>query len=141
MTFETVVYELKQIYGYIGTPDDDGHLRNRLTDEDITRWAKLLAIPRMTVCDRIAEYIARGFHSRNLEYPYCDAVANALWGFMIDKTASAEEEWSPFLHEVYDAFDQGEWPHIERLDEDPPEVHTRPLVAAIVAKLDSGNAG
>jgi len=81
MSFETVVDELQQIHSHVGASNDGGNAaRHRLTTEAIAGRAKLLGVPQMTICERIAEYLAPGFHSKELEYDYCDRIANHLLG-------------------------------------------------------------
>ena len=53
--------------------------------------------------------------------------------------SSADEIRPALFWEVYLAFDEGEYYHNDKRDEDPPEVSTRPMIARILEDLPSSH--
>jgi len=132
MSLDDVLSDLRGMYGiYLVQAVDPPTPTARLTESDVTRWNKLTGGTRQSLYGELALYLARGFHSSELTFRFCDAVANDLFGIML---SGAERDWSDLFDEVYCAFDEGEYDHRERPDEDPIEVYTRPMIAQIVAK-------
>lgn len=123
MSFDIVRSDLEKIYA----------AHQRLTKEDVARWGKVTNLARPELCDRIAIYLARGFHHSELTFRFCDSVANdilaLLWSFY------ANEPLPALFWKVYLAFDEGEWRHPQGCQDDPVELYTRPMVAAIVAGI------
>ena len=79
--------------------------------------------------DLIAVYLARGFHDSELSFEFCDAVVNDIHRVI----TFADESRPALFWDVYLAFDEGEYYHNDKRDEDPVEVYTRPMIARIVA--------
>ena len=134
MDFDVVMKDLHAIY----QTGSDGHIPAdaRLTEDDIRRWTDLLGEPRAGLYDRIATYLARGFHNAELPFEFCDAVVNDIFSV----TLSADEDRPKLFWEVYLAFDEGEYYHDNNRDEDPVETYTRPQIASIVESLNHPNS-
>jgi hypothetical protein len=127
-SFKVVLDELKRIRE-TGTGKQYSHGAH-LTEDDIQRWCGLIGEPRSALYDQIAIYLARGFHTSELDFEFCDAVANDMHYIII-----SADDWRPNLFwEVYLAFDEGEYYHANNRDEDPVERYTRPLIAQIVKR-------
>jgi hypothetical protein len=106
-----------------------------LTKDHIKRWNELTGGTIKSLFGEIGLYLARGFHSSELTFDFCDAIANDL--FVILTHESPAEDWSDLLFEVYCAFDEGEYHHRGKPDDDPVEAYTRPMVAQILAKYST----
>jgi hypothetical protein len=52
---------------------------NKVTDSDIQRWTTSIGTSRATLFDHIALYLARGFHSSEFDFTFCDAIINDLF--------------------------------------------------------------
>jgi hypothetical protein len=138
-----VVADLRSIYGSYLLPKVDSDAHNvrftghkvRVTRDDINRWNELTSGTTRSLLGEIGLYLAGGFHSSELPFWFCDAIANDL--FVIMTHESPAEDWSDVLFEVYCAFDEGEYQHREKQDDDPVEVYTRPMVAQILAKFST----
>lgn len=128
-SFGLVLNDLTAIY----QPPSDIALSGggNLAEEDVRRWAEATGEPPSVLYDRIATYLARGFHSSELPYTFCHAVLNGIFGVI----SSADEPRPRFFWEVYLAFDEAEY-HRNRHNEDPVQLYTRPRIARIVASLD-----
>mgnify|MGYP001553734787 CR=1 FL=1 len=105
--------------------------RTHLTDDDIQRWSTLIGKPRSALYDQIAVYLARGFHCSELEFEFCDAVVNDIHAII----TLANDVRPDLFWEVYLAFDEGEYHHSNKREEDPVEVYTRPLIARFIDKI------
>jgi hypothetical protein len=127
MSFDVVVADLRSIdhQAHAGKPYSE---RAHLSDGDIERWSALIEEPRAVLYDRIAIYLARGFHRSELTFEFCDAVLNDIHGII----TSGDEGRPDLFWAVYLAFDEGEYYHENKKDEDPVEVYTRPQIARIV---------
>src|SRR5665213_1100407 len=99
--------------------------------DDIERRSALTGTPRSVLCDQVAIHLARGFHRSELTFEFCDAIVNDIFGVV----TSAEGDWPALFYQVYCAFDEGEYEHRDRPDEDPVEVYTRPYITQIVTGL------
>jgi hypothetical protein len=129
MSFDVVRDELMRIYR--SEAGKSYSHRARLTNEDIQRWTALIGEPRSVLYDRIAVYLARGFHNSELDFEICDTIINEIHGII-----TAMDDSRPGLFgEVYLAFDGGEFYHEDKRDEDPVEIYTRPRIAVILEKL------
>jgi hypothetical protein len=136
MLHDVVLADLKTIYGiHLLQPTQENTPRDRITKDDMERWSTLTGAPRSALCDQIAIYLARGFHNSELTFEFCDAIVNDIFGIV----TSVEGDWSDLFYQVYCAFDEGEYEHRGRPDEDPVEVYTRPYITQIVAGLPSSN--
>jgi len=121
-----VVSELKILYN---DPLDYPHSRAPgLTDADIDRWCNLIVDSRSVLYDQIALFLARGFHSSELTFAFCDAVINELFSII----TATHEHCPEFFWAVYLAFDEGEYYHGNNRDEDPVETYTRPMISRIL---------
>ena len=130
MSVEIVLSDLKRIYGvYLLQAKQPNPPETRLTDEDVQRWNALTGVPRSVLYDHIARYLARGFHRSELTFEFCDWILNDIHGVI----TSHDEARPDLFWQVYRAFDEGEYHHTDRRDEDPVEAYTRPMVAQIVA--------
>ena len=78
-----------------------------------------------SISDRL---LARGFHNSELSFEFCDAVVNDIHGVI----TSANEIRPTLFWDVYLAFDEGEYYHNDKRDEDPSEAYTRPMIARIL---------
>jgi hypothetical protein len=129
MSSDIVLEELKKFgRNEAGKPHS---CRAHLTEDDIQRWSPLIGGSRSALYDRIAVFLARGFHSAELEFEFCDAVANHLFGII----TYADEDLPDIFWEIYLAFDAGEYYHAGNRDEDPVETYTRPSIARIIEKI------
>jgi hypothetical protein len=124
--FDNVVDEMKKL----NVADSDP---TYLNENDMERWCELTGDSRSALYDRIALYLARGFHNAELDFEFCDAIVNDMFGIII----STPEGPPDLFYEVYNAFDAGEFTHAGNRDENPVEVYTRPTIREIVERLSS----
>lgn len=103
-----------------------------LSANDIERWTGIVGSTKRHAYDVIARHLAVGFHEGRFPFWFCDAVANAVIGFVYDDSIKKGEDLPALFYEVYLAFDAGE---VGRAGMDPIEVHTRPMIAEIVRNL------
>jgi len=126
MGFAEVISELAELYkdqlGYAHPPVPG------LLEADVQRWSTSLGVSRATLFDLIALHLARGFHASELTFAFCDAVVNDLHGMI----TFANEDRPDLFWRVFLAFDEGEFHHHSNRDEDPKEVHTRPMTRRII---------
>ena len=123
--FDAVIADLEAIYR-AELEDDDFAPTSKLSERDVLKWSKQLAVSKGTLYDEVAMFLARGFHKRELPFAFCDNIINDLW--VLSRFA---EEFPPDLFwSVYRAFDEGE--DERRVGEDPAEIYTRPRIAEIV---------
>jgi hypothetical protein len=139
MSFDIVRTDLERIYSIetldamlSGKPNPSVV---RLTKSDLQSWSMAMNISRSSLCNEIALYLARGFHSSKLAFEFCDAIANDIFGIMI----STEEGPPEPFYQIYCAFDAGEYKHKDRPDTDPVETYTRHYIAQIVAGVPISN--
>ncbi len=133
-SLDAVLADLEKIYGpYQARTIQPNVPRDRLTKDDIQRWTALTGASTSALYDQIAIYLAKGFHSSDLTFDFCDAVANDLFGFI----NSVEEEFPKCFYDVYCAFDEGEYFHRAAPEKDPIEAYTRPLIAQIAATISN----
>ena len=131
MDISEVISELKAIYkDQLGYPHPPGP---GLTEADVQRWSSSLGCSRSTLYDQIAAHLARGFHASRLDFCFCDAVVNDLFGVI----TSADERRPDLFWAVYLAFDEGEYYHNNNRNEDPVEAYTRPMIARIIEGTSS----
>lgn len=107
-----------------------------VTRIDPLRRSKNFAI---AVFDETALLLARRYHAGELDYETADWIANVVESEMLElmielqpgqSTIDTPENW----HEVYDAFDAGEFDHFGRSQE-PVKEFTDPGIAAFLARL------
>ena len=90
-----------------------------------------MAISRADLYDQIALRLARGFYDSELDFTFCDAVINDMFGVII----SVNEVHKELFWRVFSAFDEGEYYHKNNRDEDPVEVYTRPMIHQIIESI------
>jgi hypothetical protein len=99
-----------------------------LTEADIGAWKNSTGLSRNELYDRIAIYLARGFHRDELDFGFCDRVVNELLAI----NSRAGESPPAVFWKVFLAFDSGEfYPGGDR-NPDPVETYTRPQIAEVV---------
>jgi hypothetical protein len=126
-SFDAVATDLFRLYG----PTGEG-----LTETDVSRWSEWLQTDRGTLYDRIALFLARGFHNGELPFDFCDRIVNDIHDVII-----VADECRPEIYwETYLAFDEGEYFHNNNREEDPVDLFTKPLIARIVEKYDGHDA-
>ncbi|MBS1834648.1 MAG: hypothetical protein JST65_18160 [Acidobacteria bacterium] len=130
MSFEVVVNDLDRLYR-IEYQDPSA----RLDEGDICRWADLLQIPKADLYDRIAAYLAQGFHRSELTFEFCDGIVNHLF----DVILSANDTLPELFWKVYLAFDDGEYCHRDDGDLNPVEKYTKPQIAALLEEIESNS--
>ena len=129
MSWEVVINELERLHqNEAGKPYSS---RTHLTDDDVRRWSALIGEPRSALYDQIAVYLAAGFHRSELDFEFCDAVVNDIHAII----TSSDDIRPDLFWEIYLAFDEGEYYHANKREEDPVEVYTRPLIARVIEKL------
>ena len=96
-------------------------------------WTDRSAEKELELYDGLAELLARRYHAGDLSFEFCDWVANNVWHLMITRDGSTRV-FSDTLHELYEAFDAGEWSHFGK-SSDPVTDYTNPAIAVIVARL------
>jgi hypothetical protein len=94
-----------------------GFLDRHLTEADVERWCNLSGWNRPQLFDEVAMCLARGFHSSQLSFDFCDMVVNDLASPVTNTSGSKPR----FFWEVYSAFDEGEYFHGNNRNEDPVE--------------------
>ncbi|MGF6533240.1 hypothetical protein P3T20_004040 [Paraburkholderia sp. GAS206C] len=105
-----------------------------LSAPDIELWTQIVGSTRREAYNAMARQIAVGFHEGRLPFWFCDAVVNAIIGFVYDDWTAKGEDFPALFYETYLAFDAGE---VSRPGVDPIETYTRPMIAKIV--FDLGN--
>jgi hypothetical protein len=81
MSVEVVLQELNEIRrDGTGKPYSQ---RVHLTGDHVRKWSALLCQPEAHLYDEIAIYLARGFHSHELDFEFCDSVANDIYGLIV----------------------------------------------------------
>lgn len=118
--FDLVAVDLFRLYGSGG---------EGLTEQEVIRWSAVTGLDRSTLYDRIALFLARGFHSGELRFEFCDQIVNDIHGVI----TLADECRPELFWEAYLAFDDGEYYHSNNPDADPIEFYTKPQIARIVA--------
>lgn len=116
--------------------DDDSYDgRWLLNREEVETWQRESGLGMSDFFDHVGAQLAIEFFERRLPFDFCDAVANSMNGWLFSTFFwELENTIPPLFWEVYEAFDSGEY-HREDVNEDPPELYTRPLITEIVAKL------
>jgi hypothetical protein len=114
----------------------------QLTENDIEQWSKHTEKKNYELFERIAARVALGFHKKEqpFDFDFCDTLTTSLSrhlysGYMGPRV----DDWPKLFSEVYLAFDAGEFHHQEHEPREvkPSELHTRPLIAAIVERLQT----
>jgi hypothetical protein len=137
MGAEHLFAELDQRYAAeLACREADGGGRSRISMEDADRWASALGVTGAGLCNLIAANLAESFHVGRRSFDFCDAVANELFVYFIERGGDSRTDlyWPVFL-----AFDAGEFTRSGE-DDDPVERYTRPQIAEIVAALRAAPA-
>ena len=114
----------------------DEHGYTRVDEIDVELWANRLDLSVSIFLDQMGELIARKYHSGNLTFEFCNSLVNDLWGVLIERVhMPGEIAWPDLFHEVYEAFDAGEYHRTSDQSDDPIADFTDPLIAVIVGKL------
>ena len=129
MSLAPVIADLKRIYGS-GQLGEEVPASARLTKNDFLEWGKICSASRDSLLDKIAMFLAHGFHQDLLSFEFCDAIVNDLSG-LVNFTELPE-----LFFDVYCAFDAGEYR--TKPEEDPLTDYTRPIIARIIAAENSG---
>ena len=103
----------------------------KLTEADVQRWSALMGAPREALYDQIAMRLARGFHTSEFDFTFCDAVINDVFGVIL----LAHESRPALFWQVFLAFDAGECIPKHNRDVDPVQLYTRPLIAKIIESI------
>ena len=130
VAFAAVTADLSRIY-------NEATLRrgmSGLTGDDVQRWTALMNVTPPELYDRIAIYLANGFHEGELSFRFCDAVVNHLHGVIILSGGS----WPELFWKIFLAFETGESYRRDKPHEDPVATYARPLIAEIVAEYRRG---
>jgi hypothetical protein len=137
MSAEAVLQELKEIR-QAGTGKPYSR-KAHLTADHIQKWSALLCQSEAHLYDQIAIYLARGFHSYELDFEFCDALVNDIYGLIV---SSPDAHLPDLFYEVYSAFDEGEfWHKGQPRENDPVDFYARPLIAGIVEKSSADGEG
>lgn len=95
-------------------------------------------LTRRQLCEIIAAWLIFGFASGRLAYPFADLLANNMhWVAQADAPTGRSdilEFLTPLSWETFLAFDAGEFTF--EPDFDPVEGNTRPMVAAILHRIE-----
>ena len=102
--------------------------RALLDDTDITRWALNTGLARGEIYDRIAIWIARGFHRSELSFEFCDRIVNSIHGVI----TLGNEDRPKLFWDVFLAFDSGEFYRTNDRTRDPVDEFTRPLISVAI---------
>ena len=125
MSFDVVWADLKDIYQV--SSNQWPFFTARLTEADVQRWSACMGVSRAALYDQIAIHLARGFHTSELDFMFCDAIVNDIHGVI---THSLEDRPDLFWR-VFLAFDAGEFlPKGQQGN--PIDTYTRPQIAQIV---------
>src|SRR6185436_6138828 len=116
MSIDAVLAELRSIYcvDQFQTKKPDPPSVH-LTEADIKRWSTLTGRPRDSLYNEIALHLARGFHASELTFEFCDAVVSDVFGII----TATRSEWPDLFFEIFCAFDEGEYYHRDKPNEDP----------------------
>jgi len=131
MSFGTVINELAaKSHDVQANRDEPAPLSPSplLKDADIARWAFDTGLARDEIYDRIAIWIARGFHRFEFSFGFCDHIVNDIHGVI----TLADEPRPTLFWEVFLAFDSGECYRNNDRTRDPVEEFTRPLISAAI---------
>ncbi len=105
------------------------------TSDDIATWTGESGETISALLDRLGDEIAKGYHARTLSYEFCDEVMNYLFAELMEALLEDPALPDPALfHQVYDAFDAGEYHRREDRSDDPIAEFTDPAIADIVAR-------
>ena len=113
--------------------DDDGF--TSASNDDINKWAGERGLSLPDFLDRIGIEIANRYRSGERRFEFCDSLVNDLYGILIGRVVTnSDVRWPDDFHEVYEAFDAGEYYRLADHSDDPEADFTKPLIAAFLAK-------
>lgn len=125
---------MDEIFDLLASRCDDAGFTHAETDE-INKWASERGISLSDFLDRIGIEIAERYQAGQRTFQFCDSLVNDLWDALIDRVANNDDvRWPDGFHEVYEAFDAGEFHRLPDQSDDPESDFTKPLVAAFLAK-------
>lgn len=104
----------------------------------LTRCAIEAGAPANELLNELACYVAEQYNSRALSYNEADTIMNSVWGI-----STSPEFWAAYdstiphlVHQVYEAFDAGEYHHPQDAkDVDPVLKYTNPLIVQFLVSL------
>ena len=103
-----------------------------ILEEDVIEWAGGLS--NWEFYNSTALQIARMYHRKELNYPFCDSVMNDLWRQVRDGLRSGQPVPEPF-YEIYLAFDAGEYHRKADKSDNPITEFTDPWIAELVIRF------
>lgn len=86
--------------------------------------------------DRLMVAVAEAFLDGRLNYSDADQVANSWWAVMCDPVRLETQTIPDLAHEIFGAFDEGEYDHGDGLD--PAEHYTIPLLRSALDRTNKG---
>lgn len=106
---------------------------------DVTRWSELADLGVPELFDAIAKAVAQSYARGELSYVQADIILNDLYLNWVRnmQTVHAIAPWPPLFHEIYMAFDDGEYLHVAAPDHDPVADRTNPTIADILSRLNA----
>ena len=100
----------------------------QMTIADVEDYASEQGLTTAQVYEAIALHLAKGYADRVLSFEFCDSAMGFLMGL-------TKYDVSPFVQDVYSAFDEGEFRHgNDGIDVDPAEKYARPWIERILAR-------
>ncbi len=113
--------------------DDEGY--TRVDDLDLSKWSTDLKLSSSDFLNQIGLEIAKRYHAKELSFEFCNSLINYLWGDMLELTLEEKSfQWPSVFHDVYEAFDAGEFRRSSDKTDDPITEFTNPEIASIVER-------
>ena len=110
-----------------------------IEQNDIGRWTEGSIEAEAALYNELGAELARRYNAGELSFDFCDLLINSLWGAMIEgQMRKPQPPFPQLMHEVYLAFDAGEFHRKADKTDDPVLEFTDPLIAKIVAGLNRG---
>lgn len=106
---------------------------SRITFADILQWAG--AIDNWNFYNSVALEIAKSYHRGQLDYSFCDGIANDLWEGVKKGFGPGQNELPEPFYEIFLAFDAGEYHRKHDKSDDPVADHTDPWIAELAARF------
>jgi hypothetical protein len=109
-----------------------GHAKMWLNADDITRWANHSVDVETELFNALGAELALAFHNGELTFDQCDDIANVIWHVLCIRLCTRftkvipDSYWPMLFHNVYLAFDAGEFPLTKDRTDDPVADHTVP---------------